>query len=116
MRGHGDLEGSMTDRYDNPRYTLYFMVRAEKMSDGMAAYEAKLEAKMHMQKFVNWLRDKQDKEEYERKSEGVKNIRIEDNMNQTVGPFYDGWYGVLISLEDTQSYSRCVISEDYLPE
>ena len=112
-----DQEGCMTDRYDSPRYTLYFMVRAEKMSDGVAAYEAKLEAKMHMQKFMNWLRAMQEKEEDERRKEGVRNIRIEDNMSyQTVGPFYDGWYGVYISLDDTQAYSRCVISDDYLQD
>lgn len=112
-----DQEGSMTDRLDNPRYTLYFMVQAEQMSDGRAAYDAKLEAKLHMQKFITWLRAKQDEEERHGGVTRVGNIVIDEHMNyQTVGPFYNGWYGVYVSLEDTQAYSRCVISDDYLED
>lgn len=110
-----DQEGSMTDRLDNPKYTLYFMVQAERMSDGRAAYDAKLEAKEHMRKFINWLRAKQEEEERKGGVTMVGNITIEEHINyQTVGPFYNGWYGVCISLEDTQSYLRCVIQDDYL--
>ena len=110
-------EGTMTDRFDYPRYSLYFMVRAGDMSDGAAAMEAKMEAKRHMQKFITYLRHKKEQAEMLRRKTGLENIKIEQYLDyQTVGPMYDGWFGVLISLENLEAYSTCVVSDDYVEE
>lgn len=110
-------EGTMTDRFDYPRYSLYFMVRAEDMSDGSAAMDAKIEAKQHMQKFLIYLRRKKEEAEMNRRKSGLENIKIEQYLDyQTVGPMYDGWFGVLISLENLEAYSACVVADDYMEE
>lgn len=110
-------EGSMTDRFDYPRYSLYFMVRAEDMSDGESAMSAKLEAKQHMQKFMNYLRAKQEEDARRKQKTGIAGIKIEQYMNyDTVGPFYDGWYGVQITLENLEAYSFCVSPDDYIED
>ena len=110
-------EGTMTDRFDYPRYSLYFMVRAHDMSDGASAMEAKLEAKQHMRKFIVYLRKKKEYNELHRIKSGLENIRIEQYLDyQTIGPMYDGWYGVLISLENLEAYSTCIVQDDYIDD
>ncbi len=110
-------EGTMTDRFDYPRYSLYFMVRAEDMSDGESAMDAKTEAKQHMQKFMNYLRSKQEEDARCNLRTGISGIKIEQFMNyDTVGPFYDGWYGVQITLENLEAYSTCVSQDDYIED
>lgn len=104
-----NAEGELSDSYDMPEYTLYFMVRAEEMSDGTSARIAKREAKTHMKKFITYLKRKQDNEE-----PGVRNIDTSRVRYQTVGPMYDGWFGVTITLDDVQSLNRCVDRDDYL--
>lgn len=110
-------EGTMTDRFDYPRYTLYFMVRAQDMSDGTSAMDAKIEAKQHMQKFLIYLRRKKEEDELHRRKSGLENIKIEQYLDyQTVGPMYDGWFGVLISLENLEAYSTCIVADDYIED
>lgn len=101
-------EGELSDFYDKPEYTLYFMVRAEEMSSGASARMAKREAKMHMKKFIVYLKHKQ-----EEGDSGVGNIDVNSVRYQTIGPMLDGWFGVTITLEDVQSLNQCVDSEDY---
>lgn len=105
-------EGTLTDAYDRPRHTIYFMVQADEMSDGRSAYAAKLEAKEHLLKFLTYLRRMQDLDH-----PGVQNIKIDDLLDyQTVGPLYNGWFGVYVTLEDVRQLNRCVIEDDYLDE
>ena len=108
-------EGTIGRGLDRPQYTLYFMVRAEIMGDGKSAYEAKLEAKQHMKKFITYIRNCQEVEEREQRTVGVRNIEVEDGLPYySVGPFYNGWYGVYITLEDVQRFSKCVNEDDYI--
>ena len=105
-------DGMLGDGIDHPNYALYFMVRAERMTDGRAAMLAKLEAKMHLQKFVAYVRQKQRDED-----PLLSRISIDDNLPyQTVGPMYNGWYGVLLQLTDAQRYANCVNEGDYVSE
>lgn len=104
-----NAEGELSDFYDMPEYTLYFMVHAEDMSDGTSARVAKKEAKAHMKKFMAYLKRKQDNEE-----SGVANIDTSRVRYQTIGPMYDGWFGVTITLDDVQSLNRCVDGNDYI--
>ena len=103
-------EGALGDGIDHPNYTIYFMVRAERMNDGHAAMMAKLEAKMHLQKFVAYIRQKQQEED-----PLLSHVSIEDSLPyQTVGPMYNGWYGILLQLTDAQQYANCLNPDDYI--
>jgi uncharacterized protein YggE len=87
------------------------------MSDGESAMDAKTEAKQHMQKFMNYLRSKQEEDARRNLRTGIAGIKIEQFMNyDTVGPFYDGWYGVQITLENLEAYSTCVSQDDYIED
>lgn len=106
-----DQEGRIHGGIDHPHYTLYFMVKAERMNNGLAALDAKLEAKVHMQKFLSYLRNQQDKGDVP----GIEHIDIDDYLDyQSIGPLYDGWYGVSVTLEDCQQMSMCATENDYL--
>lgn len=104
-----NAEGELSDFYDMPEYTLYFMVRAEEMNDGYSARLAKREAVLHMKKFVSYLKQKQQNEE-----PSVINIEVERIRYQTVGPMFDGWFGVTITLNDVKKMNGCVNEEDYI--
>lgn len=107
-------EGTINDRFDYPRYSLYFMVRAADMSDGRSAMEAKVEAKEHLLKFLNYLRSRRDDRlsPYQRL---LQNIKTDGYLDyQTIGPMYDGWFGVTVTLENLIPYSLCVNGEDYV--
>lgn len=104
-----NLEGNLTEQFDTPRYTIYFMVRSDRMVDGREAKEAKSEAKEHMLKFFTYLKHRQDMGMFD-----VRNIKLENTDYQTIGPLYNGWYGVTITLQDVESIDRCISYEDYL--
>lgn len=105
-------EGTLGDGIDYPNYAIYFMVRAERMTDGRAAMLAKVEAKHHLKKFVSYIRQKQAKED-----PALLHISIDDRLPyQTVGPMYNGWYGVMLQLSDARQYSNCFNPEDYVEE
>lgn len=103
-------EGMLKGGKDAPEYTLYFMVKAgTSKPDGRLANSAKLEAKQHMLKFMAYLRDKIENEE----DRDLRNIDIEDVQYATVGPLYNGWYAVTITLSDVKVWNLCVDPNDY---
>lgn len=102
-------EGVVSDRFDYPEYTLYFMVRATDVADGRAAMHAKLESKQHMMKFLAYVLSKKEEEE-----EGLDNLDLERAEYNTTGPLYDGWYSVVLTLSDVARYSRCIDENDYI--
>ena len=57
----GTIKGGM----DKPVHVIYFLVKTGNMNptDKQQSYEAIQEAKMHMQKFLAWLREQQEKQE-----------------------------------------------------
>ena len=65
-------EGIVSDRFDYPEHTVYFMVKATDMQDGLAANAAKLESKLHMMKFLAYLLTKKEEE-----TPGLENIDLE---------------------------------------
>lgn len=103
-------EGYLGTGIDHPHYSIYFMVKSESMVDGRSAMYAKKEAKGHLEKFVVYLRREQYSE-----NPLLKNITINENIPyQTVGPFYNGWFGVMIQLDDSVQYQNCVSDDDYV--
>lgn len=104
-----NAEGELSDSFDMPEYTLYFMVRAEDMSDGVSAKIAKREAKMHMKEFFTYLKNKQEEEVC-----GVENIDTSRVRYQTVGPMYDGWWGITITLNDVIQLNGCINGGNYI--
>lgn len=107
-----NVEGILGERFDTPRYSLYFLVLATGMSDGQAALQAKLECKQHMKKFIAYLRRmKEEKEMAE-----LAHIDLDDIEYMTTVPMFDGWYAVGITLTDLCQYDRCVDANDYINE
>lgn len=103
-------EGYLETGIDHPHYSIYFMVKSASMVDGRSAMYAKVEAKEHLKKFVAYLRREQFNENHL-----LKNITIYEKIPyQTVGPFYNGWFGVLIQLDDSVQYQNCVSDDDYV--
>lgn len=101
-------DGSIIRGLDQPRHTLYFLVRAEDSQDGFAARAASAEAKTHMLKFVAYLRDKA------KRQDELRRIDIEQLSYQTVGPLYNSWYAVYITMEDTKQIQLCISADDYV--
>lgn len=104
-------DGNINDGKDRINHAVYFMVRADKMSDGRSALEAKLEAKEHMKKFLAWARTKL------KDNPDIPENRFDLNESidyNTVGPFYDGWYGVYITINEVDTFNQCVLPHDYV--
>ena len=103
------VEGTLVRGLDVQQHTIYFFVKATDTQDGHAAREALLEAKTHMNEFLAYLRQKQ--------SEGMselQNINLDDRSGyQSVGPLYNGWWGVYLAIEDTRQVRLCVDREKY---
>lgn len=105
-----DVEGTFANGLDQPQYTLYFMVRASETQSGFASREAKIEAKGHAKKFLAYLRDCQYKGDQD-----LQRINLDERMGyQTIGPLYNGWYGVYITIDDVQQYTLCMDKNDYV--
>lgn len=102
-------EGIVSDRFDYPEHTVYFMVKATDMQDGLAAHAAKLESKRHMMKFLAYLQTKKEEE-----TPGLENIDMERAEYVTTGPLYNGWYAVSLTLSNMSPYSRCIDDNDYV--
>ncbi|MGN0091275.1 MAG: hypothetical protein ACI36Z_10045 [Alloprevotella sp.] len=104
-------DGNINEGKDRINHTIYFMVRAEEMNDGRSALQAKLEAKEHMKKFLAWARS------LVANNPDIPENRFDLNENidyNTVGPFYDGWYGVYISISEVDNFNQCVLPNDYV--
>ena len=78
--------------------------------DKQQSYEAIQEAKMHMQKFLAWLREQQEKRNIFRNI----NLETEELHYSTYGPFLNNWYAVFIELTDVQKVELCVDTKDYV--
>lgn len=103
-------EGMIKGGKENPEYTLYFMTKMETSKpDGRMAHSVKLEAKQHMLKFMAYLRHKIEMEE----DRDLKNIDIDDVQYATVGPLFNGWYAVTITLSDVKAWNLCIDPNDY---
>lgn len=103
-------EGMIRGGKEMPEYTLYFMVKMPTAKpDGRQAHTVKREAKEHMLKFMAYLRyqieDKEDRD--------LKYIDMEDVQYATVGPLYNGWYAVTITLSDVKAWNLCINPQDY---
>lgn len=109
-----DVEGSGTIAKPVRVYPVYFFVRARKMADGDAAAEAKEAAWAHAQNFLSWLLDKHNEEEETNLSGDFARINLEDYIDiQTVGPFENGWYAVLIQFERLELVNTCIDEDLY---
>lgn len=104
----GYIKGGLIYR----NYPVYFFVRAHDLADGDAAAEAKEEAWMHCQKFITWLKRKQETDV----SDGEYNrIDMEDNIDiQTIGPVENGWFAVLVQFERLEQMDLCVDNDMYI--
>lgn len=103
-------DGRIEEGKDYMNHTIYFMVRAENMSDGRSALKAKLEAHEHAHKFIAWARNMLE----EREDIPDSRFNLSSIDYNTVGPMYDGWYGVYITIEEVATFSQCVLPHDYV--
>lgn len=97
-----------------PTHTVYFMVKAANNlpTDKDVCYEAQREAVIHMQKFIAWLRNEQEKD----KSLANINVDTDDIHYSSYGPFFNNWYAVFIELSDVGKFNLCVDKNDYIEE
>lgn len=103
------VEGTVKGGLDMQNHTIYFFSRAKNSQDGVDAREAMLEAKALMKEFLSYMRQKQHSG-----MEELQNFDLDSrNSYQSVGPLYNGWYGVYITLEDVRQTSLCVNQDDY---
>ena len=106
----GAVEGTTKGGLDMPQETIYFFVKAEKMQSGRCARDAMHEAKIHKEKFIAYMREQQ--------GLGVKELQrfnLDDRTSyQPIGPLYNGWYGIYITLEDVRQINMCVDPNDYI--
>lgn len=98
-------------------YPIYFLVRADKMSDGDAAAEAKEKAWCHCQNFLAWLLAKHNEETSEGSRDGdFARINLDDADIDftTIGPLINGWFGVLLQISRDEPLNLCVDPELYI--
>lgn len=106
------VEGHFLRGLDQPQHSVYFLVKAKDTQDGFEAREAKLEAKGHMQEFLAYLRYCQN-----RGDEELQRINLDERIGyQTIGPLYNNWYGIYITLDDTQQYTLCIDESKYVDD
>lgn len=105
-------ENGMLNPYDKPEYTVYFFARADEQNSGREALAAKREALRHMKKFIAFLRHQKEDVGDER----LRNLEIDNLTYQYVGPLYTHWYGVYVTLTDTQKFNACTAEDDYVAE
>lgn len=123
-------DGIIENGWDYPRYSFYFMVRADEMNNGASAIEAKSEAKRHMMEFVNFIRMFKYADEYgymlekmalregsyldslrtavtEMGDRCLENLDIESVVYESINQMFNGWYAVQITLSDQQLLNKC---------
>lgn len=110
------VEGGGPIKRPSRNYPIYFFVRANKMSDGDDAAVAKEEAWMHAQNFLTWLHYNREKELSEGKIDGdFTRIELDGYIDfQNVGPFENGWYGLLIQFEREEPLNMCIDENLYV--
>lgn len=107
------VEGYINGGLIYRNYPIYFFVRARDMADGDAAAEAKEEAWIHCQNFLTWLRKLHD-DDPTPTGEFLR-VNMEDSVEmQTVGPFENGWFAVLVQLERCERTDLCVDENMYI--
>lgn len=106
-----NIDGDFAD-CDTTNYTIYCAVRAVEQSDGRASLHAIQEAKAHLKKLLTYMR-----------IEKRKHNPLLDGVNpeqavhyQSEGPIYDGWFAVYFTIEQVNTTSLCIDSNDYIPE
>lgn len=90
------------DKHEHTDYTIYFFVRAEEQGDGELARVALNQAKEHARNFIRYIRTMKFNEGFP-----FRNINLSDVRFQPVGPLYNHWYGIGITLEDIQQFNHC---------
>ena len=112
------VEGGGTVTRPVRTYPVYFFVRAQKMSDGEAAAEAREEAWYHCQQFLAWLLDRHEREIGENIDGDFARIDLEHALIDFVStdPKEDGWYGVMVQFEREEPLNLCVNPDLYVGE
>mgnify|MGYP003412898214 CR=1 FL=1 len=100
-------EGTMDERFDYPEYTLYFMVKGDVKPDGRKNFMAKWEAKQHWLKFRTYFSNKkEDMKEFE-------HLSLENLQYSTIGPLFNGWYAVAVTIPNIEKLNQCIDPNDY---
>ncbi len=106
------VEGTVKGGLDIQQHTIYFFAKAKSTQDGSDAREAMLEAKGYMTEFLAYLRQKQ-----REGMEELQRINLDErNAYQAIGPLYNNWYGIYITLEDVRQIAICVDKDKYINE
>ena len=101
------------DKYQHAEYAIYFFVRADEQGDGRSAHAALESAKLHASRFINYLRSQKDKLG---QSFPYYRMSTESVQLHPVGPLYNHWYGIYITLDDVQQYNQCSDQSLYLTD
>ena len=119
------MSGILYETHDEPVYTLYFAVRAMEQNNDRAALMARLAGKQLANKFVAYLRwlknsrypsDKKYGSDYTllERQEVVKMLDMKRIGYETLGPIYEGWHAVQLSLECPVMNTQCLDPNDYV--
>lgn len=119
MESAVEIDGEFTKPYRN--YPIYFIVKAEKMSDGDDAAAAYEEALYHALKFCKWLWKKHQQEMEDNIAGDFAMIDLEQSrlMIDSVGPLENGWFGVVVQFQRMEPMDLCddtnYMPDDYYP-
>ena len=106
------VEGTVKGGIDMQQHTLYFFAKAKSTQDGADARAAMLEAKGHMTEFLAYLRQKQ-----REGMEELQHVNLDERTGYlSIGPMYNNWYGIYITLEDVRQVRLCVDEGSYVVE
>lgn len=115
----GPIEGGGKITRPTRNYPIYFVVLAREMSSGDAATEAYEEAWYHCRNFLTWLLANHNREMDEGMLDGdFARINLDDAYIDisSVGPFQNGWYGVLLQFDREEPLNLCIDPDMYIEE
>lgn len=106
----GAVEGTTKGGLDMPSETIYFFVKADKMQSGRSARNAMYEAKKHKEEFVKYMREQQ-----KLGVEELQQFNLDERISyEPLGPLYNGWYAIYITLDNVQQMNMCTNPDDYI--
>ena len=112
----GPVEGGGKITRIARNYPIYFLVRSRDQASGDAATEAYEEAWYHCRNFLTWLLVNHNHEMDNNDREGdFARINLDDSYIDitSVGPWQNGWYGVLLQFDRDEPLNTCIDKDLY---
>lgn len=111
------VEVSGKIRRPDRNFPIYFFVKARTLKDGDAAAEANEEAYYHCKQFLSWVIKMQEEEQDMGRSsdDDFTRIHLDDFISiDPVGPIGDGWYAVLLQIDQDDPLDLCIDESLYI--